>query len=300
MEPANLPLVSIVTPSFQMARYLPETIESVLGQNYPRIEYIVVDGGSTDGSLEILDKYGDRLQYVVGKDKGPSDAAHKGFQRATGEIFAWMNADDTYLPGAVRTGVEYLLSHPDVDVVYGEGNWIDENGAVIRRYPTLSFDVKTLARECFICQPASFMRSAWYRRCGLDPDVNLPFDYDLWIRMSKAGARFARIPQYLANSRMHSGAKTLYERDDVFRASMRLLQRHYGYVPLNWVLGYTAYRRDRRDQFFQPLQLSLGNYLASLPAGLRINAGRRARFLADWLAAPFGALARRRKSERTQ
>src|ERR1035441_7442110 len=113
----------------------------------------------------------------------------------------------------VRTGVEYLAAHPDIDVVYGEAWWIDEQGAVIRRYPTLPFDPKVLERDCFICQPASFIRASSYKGCGLDPDVARSFDYDLWIRMAKQGLRFRAIPKYLAGSRMHSGAKTLYERD---------------------------------------------------------------------------------------
>jgi glycosyltransferase involved in cell wall biosynthesis len=289
---ASPPLVSIVTPSYNMERYIADTIESVLAQDYPRIEYIVVDGGSTDGSLRILERYRDRLRLIVGKDKGPSDAAHRGFTEAGGEFFAWLNADDTYLPGAVRTGVEWLVGHPDTDVVYGEGYWIGENGEQIGRYPTLPFDPLVLQRDCFICQPAAFIRASAYRRCSLDPDVNQSFDYDLWIRMAKQGVRFTSIPQYLAASRMHGGAKTIYERDDVFQASMGLLRRHYGYVPFPWVFGYTAYRMDGRDQFFQPLRPSLRKYLAALPMGFRLNPERRARFFAEWLLAPFGALRR--------
>jgi len=289
----GLPLVSIVTPSFNMDRYLPRTIESVLSQDYPNIEYIVMDGGSTDRTHEILQSYGDRLQDFSEPDKGPSDAVHKGFQHAHGEIFAWMGADDIYLPGAVRTGVEALMARPDIDVIYGEGYWIDEHGAVIGRYPTLPYDPKVFERDCFICQPASFFRASAYRRCGLDPDVNMSFDYDLWIRMAKQGIRFQMIPQYLAGSRMHRGAKTLNERDTVFQASMGLLQRHYGYVPFSWAFGYAAFRNDGRDQFFQPVQYSLHNYLTSLPAGLRLNPNHRARFLAGWLAAPLREIWRR-------
>jgi glycosyltransferase involved in cell wall biosynthesis len=270
-----------------MARFLPETIESVLSQDYPRIEYFVVDGGSTDGTSAILDRHADRIRSIVGKDKGPSDAAHRGFQEAKGQVFAWLNADDTFLPGAIRTAVEYLVSHPAVDVVYGEAWWIDENGRVIRRYPTLPWDPRVLQRDCFICQPASFIRASSYRRCGLDPDVNRSFDYDLWIRMAKQNYRFAAIPQYLANSRMHSGAKTIYEREDVFHASMDLLQRHYGYVPLSWVFGYTTWRRDGRDQFFQPLETTARNYLAALWVGLRFNRSKPFRFLAEWLSTPL-------------
>jgi glycosyltransferase involved in cell wall biosynthesis len=287
------PLVSIVTPLYNMAQHLPATIESVLSQNYPRIEYIVVDGGSTDGSLEILERYQDRLRWFTGKDKGPSDAAHRGFVEARGEVLAWLNADDVYLPGAVRTGVEYLATHPDVDVVYGEASWIDDKGAVIRRYPTLPFDPKVLERDCFICQPAAFIRASSYKRCGLDPDINASFDYDLWIRMAKHNFRFASIPEYLAGSRMHGGAKTFYQRADVFHASMRLLKRHYGYIPFPWIFGYTAYRMDRRDQFFQPLEPSLLKYLASLPVGLWLNPAKPFRVLGEWLCAPVAYFRRR-------
>lgn len=278
-----------------MKAYLARAMDSVLSQDYPNVEYIVVDGGSTDGTLELLKSYGERLQYVSEPDKGPSDAVHKGFQRAHGDIFAWLGADDLYLPGAVRAGVEALMARPEIDVIYGEGYWIDEHDAAISRYPTLPFDPKDLQWDCFICQPASFIRASAYHRCGLDPDVNFSFDYDLWIRMAKQGMRFQRIPQYLAGSRMHQGAKTIHERETVFHASMGLLQRHYGYVPFPWVFGYTAFRNDARDQFFQPMKYSLRNYLASLPAGLRLNPKKRARFLRDWMTVPLRAIGRRLK-----
>jgi glycosyltransferase involved in cell wall biosynthesis len=288
------PLVSIITPTFNMANYLPETIESVLAQDYPNIEYIVVDGGSTDGSLETLESYRSRFRYFSEPDRGPSDAAAKGFAQARGEIFAWLNADDTYLPGAVTKGVEYLEAHPDADVVYGEGWWIDEKGARIGRYPTLQFDPKTLERECFICQPSSFIRADAYRRCPLDPAITQAFDYDLWIRMAKAGIRFQTMPDYLANSRMHAGAKTLRERENVFDASMGLLKRHYGYIPLPWIFGYTAYRMDHRDQFFEPLRPNAWKYLASLPVGLWYNRRKPFRFMTEWLVKGGRELVRRR------
>jgi len=276
-----------------MARYLPLTIDSVLSQDYPSIEYIVVDGGSTDESLRILDGYLPRLRYLSGKDHGPADATHRGFLEAHGEIFAWLNADDTYCPGAVRKGVEYLLAHPEIDVVYGEGCWIDENGSVIGRYPTRHFDAQLLERDCFICQPTTFIRASAYRRCGLNPAVHQPFDYDLWIRMAKQGFHFASIPEFLANSRMHHGCKSIGERDAVFTSSMRLLQQHFGYVPFPWVFGYTAYRMDGRDQFFKPLQPSFSKYAASLPMGLRLNPTRPFRFLLEWFSAPLGPISRR-------
>ena len=197
-----------------------------------------------------------------------------------------------YLPGAVRTAVEYLTAHQDIDVVYGEDWWIDDQGAVIRRYPTLPFDPKVLERDCFICQPASFLRASSYKRCGLDPDINHAFDYDLWIRMAKHNFRFASTPQYLAGSRMHSGGYTLRDRNHVFHVSMGLLKRHYGYVPFSWVFGCTAYRMDGRDQFFQPLEPSLLKYLVSLPMGLRLNPAKPLRFLGEWLRAPMALFKR--------
>jgi hypothetical protein len=175
-------------------------------------------------------------------------------------------------------------------VVYGQGWWIDEDGRTISRYPTLPWDPVVLERDCFICQPAAFMRASSYRRCPLDPDVNRSFDYDLWIRMAKQGFRFQAISDYLANSRMHAGAKTISEREAVFDASIELLKRHYSYVPLSWVFGYTTWRRDGRDQFFQPLRPSVRNYLASLPLGLRLNSARRLRFFREWLTAPIRKL----------
>jgi glycosyltransferase involved in cell wall biosynthesis len=252
-----------------------------------------MDGGSTDGTLEILQSYGDRLRYSSAKDKGPADAIHRGLLTTRGEILAWLNADDTLLPGAVRTAVAYLQAHPEIDIVYGEGYWVDEQGAQIRRYPSLPFDSRVLERDCFICQPASFFRASAYRRCGLDPDVFPSFDYDLWIRMALRGLRFAFIPGFLANSRIHGAAVTLREREKVFESSIGLLKRHYGYVPLSWVFGYAAYRIDGRDQFFRPLKPSLGKYFASLPLGLRLNAQRRPRFLAEWASAPFRGIWRR-------
>jgi glycosyltransferase involved in cell wall biosynthesis len=121
MNSTEPPLVSIVTPSYNMANYLPAAIESVLGQDYPRIEYIVVDGGSTDGTLTILERYRDRLAYTSAPDLGPSHAIFQGFRRASGDILAWLSADDTLLPSAVRTVVDFFAPRPEVDIVYGEG-----------------------------------------------------------------------------------------------------------------------------------------------------------------------------------
>lgn len=286
MDPTAIPaepLVSIVTPAYQAGRFIEQTIQSVLAQDYPNIEYIVMDGGSNDGTLEILERYRDRLTYVSAPDRGAPDAINRGFARSGGEIFAWLNADDLFLPGAIRTIVRHLAASPQVDVVYGEGNWIDEEGQTMGRYPTVSpYRPESFRQECGICQPAAFLRRGAFLAVGmLEPDLHLTFDYDLWIRLSR-NHRFEAIPEVLAASRMHRDNKTLGSRETVFDENIAILRRHYGYVPVNWVYGRLIHRRDGRDQFFEPLRHNPFTYLASLPAGMRYNYRRPWRYLREW------------------
>ena len=141
MTDLTTPLVSIITPSFNQARYLESTIHSVLDQDYPNIEYIIVDGGSTDGSAEIIHGFSDRLAWWVSeKDHGQTDAINKGFARAKGEILAWLNSDDTYQPHAIAEAVGLLRDRPEVGLVYGDANFIDENGRVIGHFPAAQAD----------------------------------------------------------------------------------------------------------------------------------------------------------------
>ncbi len=281
---AGAPLVSIVTPVYNLAEYVEETVRSVLTQDYPRIEYIVMDGGSTDGTLEILSRYRDRLRVVSGPDQGAAHAINRGFRLCRGEIFAFLHADDTYLPGAVRAAAEYLAAHPDAGGVYGEAYWIAADGRRLERYPTREFDPQALAEECFICQPACFLRREVFEQAGmLDPRLHCSFDYDLWIRI----ARFSRLDYLrrpLANSRMRRESKTLGRRREVFRETLALLKRHYGYAPFCWVFSYTAFLLDRRDQFFEPLRPSMTKLLLSLPLGWRYNPRHPLRVIRQWSA----------------
>ncbi len=212
-----------------------------------------MDGGSTDGTVAILERYRDRLSWSSGPDGGAAAAINNGFARTTGSIVAWLNADDAYEPGAISAAVAGLAVAPEAAAIYGEGVWIDERDEPLGPYPTvMPFDSSSLARECVLCQPAVFMRrEALEAVGGLDPSLHYAFDYELWIRLSRVGP-FATIPVRLARSRMHGENKTLGARKQVFQENIRVLRRHYGYVPVNWVYGYLSFLRDGRDQFFKP------------------------------------------------
>ncbi len=204
--------VSIITPSFNQARYIEATIRSVLGQDYPSLEYIIVDGGSSDGAVEIIRRHADQLAWWVSeKDAGQTDALNKGFARATGEILAWINSDDTYEPGAVAAAVDYLTSHPEIGMVYADTNFIDEQGRVIGRFSAAQTDYRRLRQGyVHIPQQAAFFRAdLWNQVRPLDLDFYFAMDYDLWVRLAKL-APFAYLPgQTWANFRLHQSAKTI-------------------------------------------------------------------------------------------
>jgi glycosyltransferase involved in cell wall biosynthesis len=204
------PLVSIVTPSFNKGPYIEETLLSVRNQTYPRIEHIVIDGGSTDETLSILEKYSGDIVCVSEPDKGQSDAINKGWKRARGDIIAYLNADDTYTSDAVRIVVKFLNEHPDVGLVYGDGILTDENGKFIQTYHAGEFSLRDLiyCRDN-ILQPALFLRKAAYDRIGgIDENLHLAMDLDYWIR---AGLHFrvAYIPTPLATAKIYGDAKSV-------------------------------------------------------------------------------------------
>lgn len=285
-------MVSIVTPTLNAGRFLLPTIESVLRQDYPRIEYIVADSGSSDGSKEIVKAFAGRVRLLHVPRRGPAFAIHEGFRHASGEILGWLNGDDTYEPGCIRSAVRRFIDRPDAGVVYGEARWIDERGRTLGRYPTIPFRRAALERTCFISQPAAFFRASAYARCPLDPSLPVSFDYDLWLRMVSFGIRFEHLPHFLANSRMHAGALTFRRRLEVLELGIALLKKNCSYAPLPWIYGLVAYTRDGRDQFFEKLLYSPMTYAASLPFGLSINREQPGRFLLEWLSTPVRGLAR--------
>ncbi len=227
---SDLPLVSIVTPSFNHARFIEATMRSVLTQDYPRIEYMVVDGGSDDGTVDIIRKYADRLAWWVSeKDKGQTDAINKGFARAGGDILAWLNSDDTYEPGAVSAAVAYLQEHPEVGMVYGDCNFINEQGNVIGKFNAAQTDYRLLRQGyVHIPQQTMFFRAGLWKQVGpLDPSFYFAMDYDLWTRIA-ARTQIQYVPQTWANFRIHTSGKTIVADDRCWPEMIRVHYRDGG------------------------------------------------------------------------
>jgi glycosyltransferase involved in cell wall biosynthesis len=219
------PLVSIITPSFNQARYLETALRSVLEQDYPRIEYIVIDGGSTDGSLAMLDRYRDRLTHCISEpDAGQAAGINKGLRRATGDIIAWLNSDDAYLPGAIRQAVEELEREPDLGMVYADGIMVDAEQVLLdrHRYRTLSL-VDLLAFEV-ILQPTVFMRRKVLEQAGyLDDSYQLILDHQLWVRIA-AQSPVRHVKATWALERTHPEAKTIARAAGFVDEAQRMLR----------------------------------------------------------------------------
>ncbi|HNB87507.1 MAG TPA: glycosyltransferase family 2 protein [Anaerolineales bacterium] len=218
-------LVSIITPSYNQAAYLEQTLLSVLNQDHAPIEYIVVDGASKDASVEIIKKYSDRLAYWVSeKDGGQAEAINKGFARATGEIIAWLNSDDYYLPGAVSAAVKMFEANPEVMLVYGNMLAVDEHG---KTFNTLTY--KQLTLEDLLCfqiigQPAVFMRrSALQKTDGLDSTFHFLLDHFLWIQLAQHG-KILHADQTWAAARYHAEAKNRAKAAEFGREAFRILE----------------------------------------------------------------------------
>lgn len=195
MTPMEWPSLSVITPSYNQAEYLDRTIRSVLSQEYPRLEYLVMDGASTDGSVAILERYAadGKLRFVSQKDGGQSAAVNDGFARTTGDIIGWVNSDDLYAPGALRAVGEHFATHPDCEWLFGRCPIVDRDDkpfkGVITRYKEFwlrRYSYRRLVVENFISQPAVFFRRRLLERVGaLDPDYHLAMDYHLWLRMGR-------------------------------------------------------------------------------------------------------------------
>lgn len=270
----ELPLVTIVTPSFNQGRFIRETIESVLSQDYPRLEYLVIDGGSTDDTLDTLRSYGERIEWVSEPDRGQSHAINKGFRRARGEILAWLNSDDAYLPGAVSASVTFLQQHPEIDLVYGDVQLIDENGHVLQEKvcskPFLLYNL--LTQFSVLQQQTALFRRDLLGRVGLlNEHLHYLLDTDLWIRTALYG-KAQYLPGLRAKSRLHKDSKSiaqqlgfweerklvldeLYRRDDLPEEALAIKQEAYAHCELYW--GENLLRIGRRKEAREHLRYAL-------------------------------------------
>ena len=217
-------LVSIITPSYNQAPFLEQTMQSVLEQDYPHIEYIVVDGGSTDNSAEIIKTYADRLAYWISeRDSGQSEAINKGFARANGEIVAWLNSDDYYMRNTISVVVRCFEQNPDAVMLYGDMLAVDEEGQTINVLKYKQLSLEDLLCFQIIGQPSVFFRRSALNKTGLlDPSFHFMLDHHLWIRLAEQG-RILHIPQVWSAARYHPQAKNRARAAEFGREAFRVL-----------------------------------------------------------------------------
>jgi hypothetical protein len=231
------PKVSIVTPSYNQGRFIEETIRSVLLQGYPNLEYLIIDGGSTDGSIEIIRKYEPWLTYWGSEpDRGQTHAISKGFARANGDVCAWLNSDDVYTQGAILDMIDYIRSHPRTDVVYGDADFVDTAGQFSSRFMTRNFAAPQMFFDHFVPQPAAFIRRRALERVGgLDESLRFCMDYDLWLRIALRG-RIEYVPRVWARFRVHPASKGSTLQALRWSETAAILSRFLGQdaVPESW------------------------------------------------------------------
>jgi glycosyltransferase involved in cell wall biosynthesis len=241
----DLPLVSIVTPSFNQGQFLERTIKSVLSQDYPNIEYIVIDGGSTDNSVEIIKKYQERISFWVSeKDKGQSDAINKGWRRANGVYCSYLNSDDALVPGAVSKIVRAFLDNPNVGVVYGDYTFIDETDSVLEECTGEQTDFKQLlihGQIRYIAQP-SFYISELVRRIGfIDETFHMAMDYDLLVKLAKE-SKMLHIPEKISFFRLHSNTKSATLAKRHWHETLRVNNKYNKLYMINPLVRYLQFR----------------------------------------------------------
>jgi glycosyltransferase involved in cell wall biosynthesis len=271
-----MPDISIITPSLNQGRFIARTIDSVVAQDLGAIqlEYVVVDGGSSDETLDLLRRHSDRIRWISEHDAGQADAVNKGLAMTTGEIVGWLNSDDVYYPGALRAVCQFFDEHHDVDVVYGDASHVDQDDAVIEPYYTERWDIERLRDVCYLCQPAVFFRRRVVRLAGaLDTRLHFCMDYEYWLRLAQSGAAFAYLRQTLAGSRLYPETKTLGSRVRVHTEINSMLRARLGRVPERWIFNYAHVLLEERTAIHptQRIRFTLGLSLLALYASLRWN-----------------------------
>jgi len=218
------PLVSIVTPSFNQALFLQKTITSVLDQDYPAVEYFVVDGGSQDGSLDVIQKNQKKLSWWISEpDLGQADAINKGIHRSKGQIFAWLNSDDYYLPGAISKVVSFLKKNPKIAFVYGDVLAVDANDIRINLLRYKPYNLSDLLRFNIIGQPSVFVNKEFIEKAGLlDLSYKYLLDHHFWIRLAMLGP-IQYLPVTLSVARFHSFSKNIAQANEFGQEAFRIV-----------------------------------------------------------------------------
>jgi len=220
------PLVSVLTPSFNQRRWLVETLGSVARQTYPHLEHVVVDGGSTDGSIDVLRAVLPAESWTSEPDGGQSEALNKAFDRSRGEIIGWLNSDDAYLfDDVVQSVVDYFRANPDVDVVYGHGALVNEDGRLLHVMWTPPYRKTVLWRENFISQPAVFIRRRVLEDGFVDESFHYTMDHELWLRLASKHS-FGRIDKVLAIDRHQAQRKTFHWPEQANEEVLRLVEMY--------------------------------------------------------------------------
>jgi len=281
---SELPLVSIITPSFNQVRFLEQTIQSVLGQDYPHLEYLLVDGASTDGSVEVIKKYADRFAWWVSEpDTGQAEAINKGLRRAKGEIVAWLNSDDIYLPGAIGKAVAVFEQNPGVGLVFGDVLAIDADGQTTNRLRYDDWSLPDLMAFRVIGQPSVFMRCSVLEQAGyLDLTYHYLLDHHLWLRMAQL-AELLHLPETLSAARFHAESKNVALADKFSGEVFRILDWMQTQPALAHILAENRVRiragAERLSAFYL---LDSGQASASLRAYGRALRLHPPTVLCDW------------------
>lgn len=265
--------ISIVTPSLNQARFLEQCLQSVSAQRGGDFEHVVFDGGSTDGSVDILRRRSATLRWVSRRDGGQADAVNQGFLATDGDIVGWLNSDDFYYPGAFAAVRAAFAADATLDAVYGQADHVDIDGVAYERFPSEAWNPARLSAACYICQPALFLRRRAIERVGLlNADLHFCMDYEYWLRMARAGLAVREIPAKLAASRMYPANKTMRSRVRMHAEINTMLRDHLTVTPDRWLFNYghavagCVTRRERHRRTYGALMV-----LGALFAAVRWN-----------------------------